>query len=245
MKKQFFAAAFMMNAALYAQAGTVVYSSNGTTVTSTGNSIVVVNGQVISGNGKAVMSEGPVQTEQRNTDSYTGVILDAPVNFTYTVATAASMKITAPENILPLVTTKVVDRHLVIGIKEPTILTTPIEIVATGPNLASFWIAGSGNVQASGLSGTLLRLKISGSGSISAAGQVDAIVAEISGSGGIDASRIQAADVTANVSGSGSIQAYASRSIKADASGSGGITITGSPPQRSVNRSGSGQVTFK
>jgi hypothetical protein len=74
---------------------------------------------------------------------------------------------------------------------------------------------------------------------------VDAAAFDISGSGEVNAAGLRTQDLSIDVSGSGTISAHAARSAKVDVSGSGDITITGNPKQRSVDRSGAGEVRFK
>jgi len=151
----------------------------------------------------------------------------------------------APENILPLLTTKVEGDQLVIRLEGCVSLDEPIKINAGGPSLAVLRVSGSGLIDAVGLYGKSLRVKVSGSGRVFATGQVAAARVDVSGSGDVDLSGLKAVELDVNVSGSGSVHAHASEAARVDVSGSGTVRVAGHPPQREVDRSGSGQVLFR
>lgn len=209
------------------------------------SSVVIINGKVITGSGDVVVAKGPSKTEERKLPSFSDIRIEAPVEMTYAVSATPSLRITAPENILPLVTTAVEGDALVIGTKNAISLDKPIRIAATGPSPEALGIFGAANVKASGLKSKSLRLRISGAGTISAAGSVDAVDVGVTGSGNVDVEAVHAEDVIAEVSGAGNILAFASHSVRAGISGAGNLTIAGNPTQRSVERSGAGRVVFK
>jgi hypothetical protein len=216
----------------------------GSTVFSGGNGVAIVSGTHIA-IGDVVVGKGPAKTEDRKTGSYSGLVIEAPVKMNYTVAATPSMKITAPANILPLITTEVQGRNLVIGLSKSVSMVGMIRVEAAGPSLELVTMTGSGDLKLSGESGRKLAVEVSGSGTIAAAGQVDAASFDISGSGDVKAAGLLTQDLRIDVSGSGTISAHAARSVKVDLSGSGDITIAGNPKQRSVDRSGAGEVKFK
>jgi hypothetical protein len=201
------------------------FSSSSINVIGSGN-VVIVNGKVISG-GDTVAASGPKTAEVRPLPSYSGIKLDAPAELFYTVnAASARLAVTTHENILPLLTTTVEDGQLVIRLEGCVSLHEPIQIEASGPSLLSLRVAGSGSMHVDGLTGESLRVKVSGSGDV-------------------DLSSLKAAGIDLSVSGSGNVDAHASNVATVDVSGSGKVRITGSPAQRDVDRSGSGQVSFR
>ena len=155
------------------------------------------------------------------------------------------MTVSAPANILPLVTTVVNGGYLTISIKGSVSFARPLQVVASGPNLNELRSMGTGTISIHGASGSELRVKVSGSGAVVASGVVGRLVADVSGSGGVDASALRAKVVEASVSGSGDVNAYASEEARADVSGSGSIQILGQPARRHVEKSGSGQIVFR
>lgn len=216
----------------------------GSTVYSSGNGVAIVSGSGIA-IGDVVVGKGPMKTEERKTAAYAGLLIEAPVEMTYAVAATPSLKVTAPANILPLVTTEVKGGRLVIGLKKSVSMERAIRIEATGQSLAAIVLTGTGDVRATGLAGKRLALEITGSGSVAVAGQSDALAVEVSGSGTVDAGTLSSRDASVDVSGSGTVAVKASASVKVDISGSGSVTVAGKPPKRTIERSGAGDVEFR
>lgn len=227
-----------LSASLPVLAGTTVVSSSGgvAIVSNSGTSIVM---------GDVVVGKGPVKTEERKPGSYTGLVFEAPVDMVYKVGAPASMKISAQGNILPLVSTDLKGGKLVIGLKKSVTMESSIRIEAVGPSLESVALSGSGSLKLSGETGKRLSLSISGSGEVEVSGQVERAAFDVAGSGDVDAANLRAQEVAVEVAGSGTVSAYAAKSAKVEVSGSGDVTIAGNPKQRSVERSGSGEVSFK
>jgi hypothetical protein len=192
-----------------------------------------------------VTASGPNKPQPRELPPYWGIKLEAPVEISYIVGVApARLVVSAPENILALLKTTVEGEQLVVRLDGCVSLVEPIKISASGPPLSSFRVSGSGFIHAAGLSGKSLRVKVSGSGSVVATGQLASARVDVSGSGDVDLSGLKAIELDVRVSGSGNVQAHASQAVRVDVSGSGRVRVAGSPSQRDVERSGSGEVLF-
>ena len=85
---------------------------------------------------------------------------------------------------------------------------------------------------------------LSGSGSITLAGAARSFEARSNGSGTLDAQRLRAETVTVRQTGSGNASVTAHASVAAAVSGSGDVDVYGNPSQRSVSRTGAGEVHF-
>jgi hypothetical protein len=83
-----------------------------------------------------------------------------------------------------------------------------------------------------------------GSGALTLAGSCADLKAEASGSGEFDAQHLRADAVSVRQSGTGSTSVTAQKSVAVTMSGTGDIEVGGNPAQRSVSRSGNGEVTF-
>lgn len=224
----------------------IANGSNGNiSVDSITGGTVIINGKVVSGASGLIVGVGPDKTEERKFGVFTGLRLEAPANVVYTVGGPLLVKISAPANILPLVTTVVDGGNLTISIKGSVSLSEPIKVVASGPNLNDLRSIGTGKISIREASGSELRVKVSGSGSVVATGVVGRLVVNVTGSGDVDASTLRAKVVEATVSGSGDVKAHASDEARTDVSGSGSIQIHGKPTRRHVDKSGSGQVAFR
>lgn len=221
------------------------YSSSSVVVDSGGDSVVIVNGQVVSGGHGTVTASGPVKSEERQLPAYSGITIEAPVRMSYTVGGRSMLKVTAPSDVLPLLSTTLEGGRLFVKLNGSVVVHQPILIEATGgPGLASVSLVGAGDFNASGLAGRTLSIDVSGSGNVTASGRSGRVEARISGSGAVDVSALQANAVSVEVSGSGDVKAYASQAAQVALLGSGDVRVYGNPAQRSVDRVGSGQVSF-
>lgn len=90
-------------------------------------------------------------------------------------------------------------------------------------------VYGSGDVDISRIMAETANITLSGSGDIEADGRVREAVYKLRGSGDIDADGLRAEKVDATLSGSGDISCHASSSLRAAASGSGTIDVSGNP----------------
>lgn len=220
------------------------YSSRNVMIEGSGESVVIIDGQVVSGGQATVTATGPVKSEDRQLPAYSGITIEAPVSMSYKVGNRSMLKVTAPADILPLLSTTLEDGRLVVRLDDSVVTDEPILIEATGPSLESVNIAGAGDFSASGLTGRMLRIDVSGSGNVTASGRKERVEARVSGSGAVDVFALKASSVAVEVSGSGDVKAYASQAAQVVVVGSGDVRIYGNPAQRSVARSGSGQVSF-
>lgn len=193
---------------------------------------------------QTVIASGPEQTDVRQLATFTGVQLDAPSIATFTVSPTSSISITGPANVLPLVTTEIHDKKLIVALKGSVMMLKTLTVAITGPSLQAVDISGAATLKASGLDDSTLALDVSGAGSIVATGHARAVIASISGTGHIDVSDIQAKTLNADVSGTGKLHGYASDVAVVSVSGVGSVQVDGKPATRTVNRSGVGSIQF-
>lgn len=111
------------------------------------------------------------------------------------------------------------------------------DINAQGVRSGSARVAqsGSGRTGLGAVQGDALSLTVSGSGSVEARGVVNAVTARTSGSGSVDITGVTSEQADLTTSGSGAISATVRRSVLAQTSGSGHITVYGNPAQRQIS----------
>ena len=200
---------------------------------------------------ETVTGSGVPATEDRAIGAVTEVTLSGIGNLTVIQGDAPSLKVTADDNILPLLETESSGRKLTIRTKSGYSIRTqtPISYTLTIPKLARLSISGVGSVQADRLTGDELTVRVSGSGnavlrevtckelsiSISGAGSTtlggtaEKVTTKISGSGDIDAGMLQAKTVEVQVSGAGNAAVWASDALKVRVSGAGDVKYKGTP----------------
>ncbi|HEV7814303.1 MAG TPA: head GIN domain-containing protein [Janthinobacterium sp.] len=103
---------------------------------------------------------------------------------------------------------------------------------------------GSGDLNLNGGNSDKVELEIIGSGQITSSGSTRSLEAQMTGSGDLDAEHLAADKVTMSLQGSGTANVFAKEAAELTLRGSGDIQIHGNPSQRSVSRSGSGEVKW-
>lgn len=105
-------------------------------------------------------------------------------------------------------------------------------------------VHGSGELTLDAGNGDSVAAELTGSGTISIAGAARSFDGASNGSGTLDAQRLRAEAVKVRQTGSGNASVTASATVAVAVSGSGDVDVYGDPPQRSVSRTGSGDVHF-
>jgi hypothetical protein len=104
---------------------------------------------------------------------------------------------------------------------------------------------GSGELEMNGGSSDKVEVEVLGTGKMTVVGSARQFKAEQAGVGEINARHLDAEDVSLQLMGSGDAAVTARKSVSVTLRGSGDVVVYGGPPERSVNRNGSGEVTFK
>jgi hypothetical protein len=106
-------------------------------------------------------------------------------------------------------------------------------------------VHGSGDMEMNGGSSDKVDVELVGSGQMTVVGSCKEFKADQTGSGDLDAEHL-AADATAvNLHGSGNSVVRAIKTAQVTVRGSGDVSVLGNPAQRNVDKTGSGDVTFK
>ena len=191
------------------------------------------------------MGSGVAKSETRDLPVFTRIESSGSADITVMVdGTAGKQEFTieGDDNILPVIDIEVKDDKLVISSRESYRTRTPIKITITLAALNEARIGGSGSIVANGVAAKDFGVHIAGSGDIKISGQAEKLTASIAGSGDIDTTKmpVDAADVT--VTGSGEVKVNATKSIRAQITGSGDIRFAGNPPEVHSTVTGSGNV---
>ena len=194
----------------------------------------------------ATAGSGQLATQSRQVSGFTSVELTGVGELSIDQTGTESLTVSAEDNLLPLLTSRVEGDTLILGKKPNTRIVTskPITYTLTMKDITGLAVSGSGTINAPKLTTAALRIEISGSGVITAAGNVDDQSLEISGSGRYLADGLTSKTTTAEISGSGTGNVVASNALDVKISGSGTLTYSGNP-QVSQTVSGSGKLIKK
>ena len=194
----------------------------------------------------ATAGSGQLATQSRQVSGFTSVELTGVGELSIDQTGTESLTVSAEDNLLPLLTSRVEADTLILGKKPNTRIVTskPITYTLTMKDITGLAVSGSGTINAAKLTTAALRIEISGSGVITTAGNADDQSLEISGSGRYLADGLTSKTTTAEISGSGTANVVASNALDVKISGSGTLTYSGNP-QVSQTVSGSGKLIKK
>ena len=190
-----------------------------------------------------VKGNGIKATETRAVTAFTAIDATGVGSLKLRVGEEESLKITADENILPLIKSEVKDGVLVLSTTGATKSKTDIVFEATAKTIKRLENSGTVSINAKGFNGGALSVETSGVGSITLVGRVDSLNAELSGVGSLDAEELIADRVKTSLSGVGSATVRAEKSMSGTVSGVGSLTWKGAATDVSTNVSGIGRVS--
>lgn len=204
----------------------------------------------------AVIGSGRVKSEIRQVSGFTAVTLATSGDLIVTTGSEDMLTISADDNILPYLTSDVVNETLGLSTKPNTSITTlnPIKYTLTVKSLSGIKLLGSGDANIDALSGDAVSIESAGSGILSL-GTLTGNLLHISmlGSGDVKIAGGKADSASVIVAGSGDLRAESltigaagsSESVSISSLGSGKIFLGGlTVKSLNVNLNGSGDVTL-
>jgi hypothetical protein len=196
-------------------------------------------------NSQMIKGSGTVTSEERTVSNFSKVELKSIGNLTIKQGANESLTIKADDNLLPYITSEVVNGTLEIGMK-PNINADPtstIEYTLVVKSLSSVVLSGFGNISADELTGDDIQMVVSGSGDINV-GSVAAkrMTLRLTGFGNIKTGDVKADSSVLDLTGSGdiTINKLASTDLNLTISGFGNATIAGKVSDQVVRLTGSG-----
>ena len=158
------------------------------------------------------------------------------------VGEAPSLRIEAPDNILPLITTTVRDGALKIGIQRPLSQLATVTIQVGVPVLDRGELYGVGSISASGVSGQRFEVRMVGVGTVTASGAVESV--DVLGQGVGTTRLFDLASESAKVwlSGVGTVEVNATQSLFARVFGLGTVFYSGNPGEIDAVVEGFGSI---
>ncbi|RJG14903.1 GIN domain-containing protein [Massilia cavernae] len=106
-------------------------------------------------------------------------------------------------------------------------------------------VHGSGELELNGGSSDKVAVELMGAGQMTVVGACDEFKAEQTGSGDLNARHLAAKEAKVQLLGSGNSIVQARETAAVSLRGSGNVSIYGDPNQRSISKTGSGDVSFR
>jgi hypothetical protein len=197
---------------------------------------------------RQVRGSGNVVEETYDVSGFDTVILKGVGNLYVEQGTSEGLRIEADDNLMEHLEIEVIGDRLEIGFKNMINLrpSRPINFYVTLVEVESIQLLGSGNINASPLTGEEIRFVLAGSGNITVDDiQAEVMRTELPGSGNIRVSSGSVERQEVRLMGSGDYEAQGLESVEADINiaGSGNANVTVSD-QLDIHIAGSGTVRY-
>lgn len=189
-----------------------------------------------------IVGSGRPATEQRSVGSFSGVSVSAAIAATLIVGPDTTVSVTADDNLLPNVTTRVVAGRLDISMSGSTSTRTPVTVSITAPAIDSLRASSAASLTATGINAGSLSAQADSAGSIIARGNADSVDVTAQSNGSADLGGVPAQTATAHVESAGRATVNSQLSVSGSVSSAGRLTIEGSPASVDVTTDSSGQV---
>jgi hypothetical protein len=177
------------------------------------------------------IGSGESATETRSVGEFNQVDLRGAANVNIVIGDSFEVRVTADDNILPLITTEVVEETLEIGIEDDVAISPKVKISVDirMPKLSVLRLSGAGNVSIGELQAEPLKVELAGAGTITAQGQVGGLSIDIAGAGDVDFSKLEADEADVTIAGVGNVRVSAEKTLSVSISGVGEVRYDGSP----------------
>lgn len=193
------------------------------------------NDQMHFGSGRAV-------TETRTLDPFTKVKSEGVFDVTITQGPEQSVEITADDNIIGFVKTRVVNNELRLSLKNDGYHEVTLKARITVPRLNGLNNSGTGHIEMTGFSEDgAFKMVNSGTGHIKMAGSANSLSVYNEGTGSVQGFHFNVKEADVKNLGSGQIEVHCSEHLKVDIEGSGKVFYKGQPSLQ-VDITGSGSV---
>jgi hypothetical protein len=195
----------------------------------------------------AVVGDGKLMTERRAVGAgLTEFDMSGPLQVELRVGPAASLRLEADSNLLPLIRTDSSGSALRVWVQGGVRTNHGLRVIYTTPQLGQIRASGSGRLVASGFEGGALTLTKSGSGESQLSGKVGSLNMQLSGSGSVNASALQSGNANLELNGSGRLNLgqVSADALNVTLRGSGDMLASGVATNVNARVSGSGGVNL-
>lgn len=190
-----------------------------------------------------VRGSGVKATETRTVPAFTAIDATGIGKLKVKVGGDDSLKVTADDNILPLIKSEVKDGVLVLSTQGASKSKNDIVFEVSAKTIKRLENSGTVSIDASGFNGGDLAVETSGVGSIRLAGRVDSLKAVLSGVGSLEADALTADRVITDLTGVGSASVRAEKSMSGNVSGVGSLVWKGAATDVTTSATGIGRVS--
>ncbi len=180
-----------------------------------------------------VVGSGNSVTETRQLAEFDEIEFRVAGDFKVTIAEKPTpLAIDADDNILPLITTEVVDGRLIVDSKRPFKTKHSPDFKVSVTDLNRLIVQGAGDMTVRGLDNYKFRLDINGAADVRLSGKSDELKIVVNGSGDVHAYELSARQTDISIAGSGDVRVSTSETLEVSIAGSGDVKYKGKPTVR-------------
>jgi hypothetical protein len=191
-----------------------------------------------------IAGDGAMVSETRTAGAFDRISVSAPVKVTIGEATEAEVIVEAQANVLPLISTEIVDGQLVVSTVAPSFITSddnyPL-VTIKGPGITSLALAG-GSIGMLESTAAELRLDVSGQSVLTGIGQVPSLTISMAQGSHADLSELPVEAAMVKMTDGSAATMTISDSVTGVANGGSTLTLTQQPLTQTVEVSGGGSV---
>lgn len=189
------------------------------------------------------IGSGQVATETREVSGFTRIRFTGVGVLNITQTGTESLTVSADDNLLPMIVTRVRGGVLELGMEGHATITpkTRITFTLTIKTLDNIELSGAASIHANDIHTDTLDVNFSGAGKMEITGSAQRQTVLVSGAGAYEAKDFKTAVTDARITGAGYAHVYASDTLDAKVSGVGKITYYG-PAQVYPKVSGIGSI---
>jgi Putative auto-transporter adhesin, head GIN domain len=171
--------------------------------------------------------EGAVTSETRQTDTFSRIESGGGIHVTVGIGDPSALEVRAQGNLLPLITTEVVDGTLRIQSSKAYTTSETIEVILTTPELERIVLNGGARGTVDGLSSAAFDVALNGGSVLTATGTASTVTLEVGGGSVAELEALTAATITVDISGGSRAEVRATDLVDGSAMGGSRVSVAG------------------
>jgi len=177
-----------------------------------------------------VQGSGRIATEKRALTGFTAIEASGAIDVDITQSDSYSVEVSADDNILPKIITKVEGETLLIERNGDDFFnSSTVHVKISLPKLAALELSGASDGTAKNIKADKLNLEISGASKLIVSGTVTELHSEVSGASKLEAKDLVADNAEIECSGASKAHMHATTSLKINAGGASKVVYSGTP----------------
>ena len=191
-----------------------------------------------------IRGNGHMATEQRTVGDFSEIDAGGALEIEWRSG-SPSLTITADENLLSHIDTKIIGKRLRISSHGNIWPTHSIKVSITSLNRLGAELSGATRLTANQLTGTKFAIESSGATRLTFDGNIDQLLVDMTGASKLDANSLKTKVAEISTTGAAKAEVAVSESLKVSITGAGKVVYSGNPATIEKNITGAGSITHK